>query len=1134
VVLIAVLVVVAGGAGIAAGSADPGSDATISPDVATAEGEQTVLVHFESPLSTAESGDVSVDQLKQRASLAQAPLEQYASATPGVTVVNSFWLGNIAVVEIDHDRADVQDIAAIDGVERITPNFEVTLDTGGVSAQSAPTATDSAATLDPVAAGPGYPDLAQTAGTMSSHFTYGLDQINAPEVWNNYGTKGSGATVVVLDTGIDPDHPDIDLANWAEWDGNGNQINTDPQDYGEHGTHVSGTVSGGDASGTYIGVAPNVELWHGAVLTNCGQDGCGGTFANITAGMQWAVNNNADVISMSLGPDGGGYIDAFIDPVRNARSSGTLVVASIGNSGQGTSGSPGNVFETLGVGATDSNENVPSFSAGETIDTSADWKSPPSEWPATYVVPTVSAPGASVDSSVPGGGYTAKSGTSMAAPHVSGAAALVQAATSSDLTPADIEQALIDTANNPNGDQQDDRYGHGIIDVKAAVDSLTGSQPANFEVTIDSTNSPVSEGDTLTVDATIANTGDDSATQTVTLDVPGLGQTSTSVALSGGQSTTETFSVSTGSGDAGDYTATVESQDDSDSRAITVQGPANFDVTLTTTNSPVSEGGGLAVDAEIENTGGESGTQTITLDVGPLGTDSTDVTLNSGESTTETLSVATGSGDAGDYTATVTSEDDSDSQNVIVNEPANFSVTIDGTNSPVTASEALTVDVQIENTGDVSGTQTITLDVPSVGQNSTDVTLDGGNSTTETLSLQTGSGDAGSYTATVESEDDTASTDVTILEPANFTVSVTGTNSPVGEEETLSVDVQIENTGDVSGTQTIEMTAGALGGNSTDVTLDGGESTTQTLSLQTGSGDAGSYTATVTSDDSSDSTSVTVTEGPSFEVTITETNSPVGEGDPLSVVAQVENTGEESGTQTVTLDVGALGQDSTDVALAGGDSTTETFSVSTGSGDAGDYTASVASEDDSDSARVAVAQPAAFDVEIVDTNSPILDGETLSVGVRVENTGGLEGTQPVELSVGGTVQGTSELTLAGGESGVTTLAWVTDDGDSGAHTITVASEDDQFQTAVKVASEESDLGPPPVAGDDAPKDLDGDGVHRDLNGDGAFSLADIQLFFEHRNELVVQDHVDFFDFDGDGEITLADVQVLYQAYRAEN
>jgi hypothetical protein len=357
----------------------------------------------------------------------------------------------------------------------------------------------------------------------------------------------------------------------------------------------------------------------------------------------------------------------------------------------------------------------------------------------------------------------------------------------------------------------------------------------------------------------------------------------------------------------------------------------------------------------------------------------------------------------------------------------------------------------------------------------------------------------------------------------------------VTEGETLTVDAQIANTGDESGSQTVTLDVPGLGQASETVALSGGDSTTETFSVSTATGDAGDYTATVASDDSSASTSVTVTEGASFEVTISGTNSPVGEGDTLSVDAQIENTGDEGGTQAVTLDVAGLGQDSTDVTLDGGDSTTETLSVATGSGDAGSYTATVASDDDSDSVGVTVAEPAAFDVAIVDTNSPILDGETLSVDVRVENTGGLEGTQSVDLSVGGTVRGTSTVTLAGGESNVTTVSWTTADGDSGDYEITVASDDDQSQTTVRVADDESSLGPPPVVGDDAPQKTDPDAdVYRDVNGDGTFSLADVQAFFEHRNELVVQDHADFFDFDDDGEVTLADVQELYQAYLAES
>ena len=133
-----VALVIAGGAvGIAAASGPgEGDGATISPEVTGAEGEQVVLVYFGTDrIGAAERSDgVTVDQLKDRADSAQAPLDRYAERTPGVTVLNNFWLGNIAVVTIDHDRTDVTDLATIEGVEHVGPNFEVTVDTSAAAA----------------------------------------------------------------------------------------------------------------------------------------------------------------------------------------------------------------------------------------------------------------------------------------------------------------------------------------------------------------------------------------------------------------------------------------------------------------------------------------------------------------------------------------------------------------------------------------------------------------------------------------------------------------------------------------------------------------------------------------------------------------------------------------------------------------------------------------------------------------------------------------------------------------------------------------------------------------------------------------------------------------------------------------
>jgi len=327
--------------------------------------------------------DISVDDMKRQADRNRKAVEALADSEGGIKVKNSLWLANSVVASVDTNRTPFDRLASMDGVEQIHRNFEVE-----VHSTEARQPVSSEGTATPPALSPGVTE----PSVSTNSFTYGLEQINAPDVWSEFGTRGQGSRVAVLDTGMNVSHPDLDLRNedpgnstypggWAEFDSSGDRVvGSEPKDYGDHGTHVSGTVAGGNASGTAVGVAPETELMHAAVLTDCSNGPCEGTLAQIVGGMQWAVDNNADVISMSLGVDG--TFDAFIDPIRNAKNQGTFVVASAGNSGNGTSGSPGNVYDSVSVGASDSNRDIATFSGGEVIENSQDWNSPHSDWPA--------------------------------------------------------------------------------------------------------------------------------------------------------------------------------------------------------------------------------------------------------------------------------------------------------------------------------------------------------------------------------------------------------------------------------------------------------------------------------------------------------------------------------------------------------------------------------------------------------------------------------------------------------------------------------------------------------------------------------------------------------------------------------
>ncbi|WP_268221514.1 S8 family serine peptidase [Streptomyces sp. EMB24] len=260
---------------------------------------------------------------------------------------------------------------------------------------------------------------------------------------------------------------------WIEFDAEGRPVpGSLPHDSAYHGTHVAGTVAGGDASGTRIGVAPGAELMGGLVIP-----GGRGSLAQVIAGMQWAIapyaadgtpaGKPADVVSMSLGSDG--YADELVEPARNIARAGAFPAFAIGNECLQGSAAPGNVFEAVSVGATDADDNVADFSCGEVVHKS-NWSTPPAEWPDTYVVPDVSAPGVDVLSALPDGGYGTLDGTSMATPHVSGTVALMLQARP-DLTVDEALAILTGTsrADDRYGALPNPRYGHGRIDAYAAV-----------------------------------------------------------------------------------------------------------------------------------------------------------------------------------------------------------------------------------------------------------------------------------------------------------------------------------------------------------------------------------------------------------------------------------------------------------------------------------------------------------------------------------------------------------------------------------------------------------------------------------------------------------------------------------------
>lgn len=276
------------------------------------------------------------------------------------------------------------------------------------------------------------------------------------------GLTGAGATIGILDTGIDPEHPEFQgkRIHFAEFDMMGRLVGSNARDTGDHGTHVAAI-----AAGRTVGVARDADLAVAAVLTYPGPNGNSGYLGQIAAGFNWLAGNyvngleapeDVTVINASLGSTG--YRDYLYGPVAEARAIGIPFVGSIGNAGRNgrnRHGSPGNYDIAIGVGASDEQDNMGEFSDWGTVSQHGNRDKP-----------DLSAPGVAVNSALPGGGYGRKSGTSMAAPCVAGAIALLieeNPAFGNDV--AALEQELYDRRVVPISGQRQDRQGRGRLEL---------------------------------------------------------------------------------------------------------------------------------------------------------------------------------------------------------------------------------------------------------------------------------------------------------------------------------------------------------------------------------------------------------------------------------------------------------------------------------------------------------------------------------------------------------------------------------------------------------------------------------------------------------------------------------------------
>ncbi|MBI2848693.1 MAG: S8 family serine peptidase [Chloroflexi bacterium] len=316
--------------------------------------------------------------------------------------------------------------------------------------------------------------------------TWGTKRIGAGIVHDS-GNRGAGARIAIIDSGVDYNHPDLK----PNYKGGRDFVNndSDPMDDNGHGTHVAGTIAARDDGIGVVGVAPEAQIYALKVLDATG----GGSFSDVIAALQWAVDNNMHVTNNSYGSSGdpGPIVKAAFD---NAAAAGVLHVAAAGNSGNVSGvgdnvGYPARWESVVAVAATRQDDSRASFSS-------------------TGPAVELAAPGYQINSTWLGGGYGAMSGTSMASPHVAGTAGLVIASGITDANGNgrindEVRQRLDQTADDLGESGRDTKYGFGLVNAaKAAAPPGPVNNPPTVTITSPTSGSSFPSGATISFGGT--------------------------------------------------------------------------------------------------------------------------------------------------------------------------------------------------------------------------------------------------------------------------------------------------------------------------------------------------------------------------------------------------------------------------------------------------------------------------------------------------------------------------------------------------------------------------------------------------------------------------------------------------------
>ena len=535
----------------------------------------------------------------------------------------SFWILN--AFEVTATRAFLARLARRSDVLKITPN-----------------ATIQAPASDP------------TASTPEANVAL----VGAPDLWS-LGYTGNGIVVASMDTGVQATHPDLS----AQWRGGTNswfdpngQHPSAPIDLSGHGTRTMGVMVGRAGGGTAVGVAPDAK-WIAVKIFN---DAGSATTAGIHAGFQWLLDPDGDpatadaphVVNNSWSLSSPGCNLEFQLDLQALRAANIVPVFAAGNYGPlgSTSRSPANNPEALAVGATTKTDGIWTYSS----------RGPSGCADTDVTYPEVVAPGAGIRTTDRFNGYVNASGTSLAAPHVTGAFAL-QLDAHAGATPTQLEAALESTGFDLGPAGPDTTYGYGRLNALAAYNWL-GAPPPEYALDASPSVANADQGGSASYVVSVTPQGGFDGD--VALSVSGLptdaGANFTPSAVSGGSGSSLLTVSTAGSTPAGSYPLTVTATSGSLSHAaqvtLIVDPPPDFTVSASPSSTSTVAGGTVSYTTTVGSVNGFGDDVALSVSGLPAGaTASFDPPTVAGGSGAAQLTVTTaGTTATGSSTLTVT------------------------------------------------------------------------------------------------------------------------------------------------------------------------------------------------------------------------------------------------------------------------------------------------------------------------------------------------------------------------------------------------------------------------------------------------------------------------------------------------